>query len=351
MSIGIDLGLSTVKIVEIIKNEDKYYVEKAGIINLMPSIEKYNPEKINKSHWVSAIQDLSRDLKIQPKKAKVITSNISSKDVSARQITMLEMSNEELESTLELEAKKYIQLDGSDPVVDFHIIGQSPTELDKINLLYFATTKNIVNKHHEIIKESGFKTGQFNTDSIGLINSYLRQNQLPDSGVDVIINIGSSSTQLIIWGKNHPFYVREIEISGYHFIKYIAEKKQLSLEEAEKYLKEKGVQNSSEESTLKDEDSNSIKIEEKTIFDNLTDEIRKTLRYYMKNNNQAFFNKFLVSGGSSKTPHLSDYIAGELKITLSEFNPFENMELKSEINSKSQYAVAVGLAIAGLEQN
>ena len=40
MSIGIDLGLSTVKIVEIIKSGDKYYVEKAGIIDLMPSIEK-----------------------------------------------------------------------------------------------------------------------------------------------------------------------------------------------------------------------------------------------------------------------------------------------------------------------
>lgn len=350
MSIGIDLGLSTVKIVEIIKSGDKYYVEKAGIIHLMPSIEKYSPEKINKSHWVSAIQDLCKDLKIQTKKAKVVTSNISSKDVSAKQITMLEMNKEDLESTLELEAKKYIQLDGSDPVVDFHIIGQNPTELDKINLLYFATTKNIVNKYNEIMKDSGFKASQFNTDSIGLINSYLRLNHLPDSGVDVILNIGSSSTQVIIWGKSHPLYVREIETAGYHFIKYIAEKKQLSLEKAEKELKEKGIHFLQEEKNLKDQDSNSIRIEEKTIFDNLTDEIRKTLRYYMKNNNQAFFNKFLISGGASKIPYLRDYISSELQITIIEFDPFENIELKNEINNKSQYAVAVGLAIAGLEQ-
>tara|TARA_B000000557_G_scaffold98790_1_gene80007 strand:- start:6494 stop:7540 length:1047 start_codon:yes stop_codon:yes gene_type:complete len=348
MSIGIDIGLSTVKIVEIVKNGNKYFVEKAGIKHLIPELSKYNPDKINKSHWVSAIQDLSKELGIQTKKVKCITSNISGKNVSVRQITTLEMNKEDLEATLELEAKKYIQLDGSDPVIDFHIIGQSQTEIDKINLLYFATTKNIVHKHNDMMKESGFKNGYFNTDSIGLINSYLCQNQLPQSGTDVFINIGSSSTQIIIWGQNHPFYVREIEIAGYHFIKYLSEKKQIDFDQANKILIEMGVNFKNDGSTNK---SSGIQIEEKTIFDALVDDIRKTLRYYMKNNNQAYFNKFLIAGGSSSIPNLSEYISTELKITINKFNPFENMELKNSINNKSQFALAAGLAITGLEQN
>ena len=100
MSIGIDIGLSTVKIVEIVKNGNKYFVEKAGIKHLIPELSKYNPDKINKSHWVSAIQDLSKELGIQTKKVKCITSNISGKNVSVRQITTLEMNKEKTDERL-----------------------------------------------------------------------------------------------------------------------------------------------------------------------------------------------------------------------------------------------------------
>jgi len=352
MSIGIDFGYSNVKIVELSKSGANYKVEKIGIRPLTADLAKYNPEKIGKSQWVSAIQDLCKELNIQTKKSKIVISNLSGHHVSARQVTTLEMNHEELELTLELEAKKHIPLDGSDPILDFHIIGPSATELDKINVLLLATTKNIVEKHSDIMKDSGFKLGKYDTDSIALLNCYLNNNELPQTGVDVILNIGSSTTQMIIWGKTHPFFFREIEVSGYHFSKYIADKEKINFESAQQIMIEQGTNYSppaSDDST--DESSSFIQVAEKTIYDQLVDDLRKTLRYYMKNNNQAFFNKFYVCGGSSRIPGLKEFIGDALNITLLELNPFENMDISEPVENVSQFAVATGLAIRGLEQD
>jgi type IV pilus assembly protein PilM len=352
MSIGIDFGYSNVKIVELSKSGTKYKVEKLGIRPLTADLAKYNPEKIGKSQWVSAIQDLCKELKIQTKKSKIVISNISGHHVSARQVSTLEMSHDELELTLELEAKKHIPLDGSDPILDFHIIGPSATELDKINVLLLATTKNIIERHNDIMKDAGFKTGNYDTDSIALLNCYLNNNELPQTGVDVILNIGSSTTQMIIWGRNHPFFFREIELSGYHFTKYIADKEKIDFAHAQQIMIEKGTNYSPSGSSESPEDSTAfIQVAEKTIYDQLVDDLRKTLRYYMKNNNQAFFNKFYISGGSSRIPGLNEFIGNALNIKLMEMNPFENMEVSESVENVSQFSIATGLAIRGLEQD
>ena len=69
--------------------------------------------------------------------------------------------------------------------------------------------------------------------------------------------------------------------------------------EAENKKIEEGIKSLDGESKKTDEESNTdavmpgIMIEEKTIFNELVEEIRKTLRFYMKNNNNAFFNTFI----------------------------------------------------------
>ena len=80
------------------------------------------------------------------------------------------------------------------------------------------------------------------------------------------------------------------------------------------------------------------------------DEIRKTLRYYVKSNNQVFFNKLLISGGSATLPNLKEFIAENLKVKVELFNPFQKIKSDIQIDNPSQFAIAVGLAIRGLEE-
>ena len=51
--------------------------------------------------------------------------------LSVKEITTLEMKEDELLQSLEFEAKKHIPLDGTEPIIDYHIIGQNKNEIDK----------------------------------------------------------------------------------------------------------------------------------------------------------------------------------------------------------------------------
>ena len=85
----------------------------------------------------------------------------------------------------------------------------------------------------------------------------------------------------------------------------------------------------------------------KTVFSSLVDELRKTLRYYMKTSNQAFFNKFYLSGGSAQMIGLKDFIASTLRIELDQVNPFEKITQNLTVENPEIFAIVAGMALRG----
>ena len=350
--IGIDFGTSYVKIVQLSKTSSGYEVHNVGKKAVIEDISRFNPEKIGKSHWVAAIQELCNDMKINPKRVKNAVSSISGQNVSVRQVTTMEMGEEELISSLEFEAKKHIPMDGTEAIIDFHTIGSDPIELDKMNVLMVASTKNIINHHNEIIQEAGFKNGIFDADPISLANTYISTIGLTPDGTDVLLNIGNQSTTLVVWGVDHKYFTREVNFGGDHFTRAAMTAHDMDYKNAEEIKIETGVDSATHHDDSDQDDSPiAIKIEEKTVFTNLVEEIRKTLRYYMKTNSQNFFNKFYLTGGSADLVGLKEFIGEHLNVQIEILNPFVNLENAKEIENPTQYSIAVGCAVRSLEKD
>ena len=163
----------------------------------------------------------------------------------------------------------------------------------------------------------------------------------------MILDIGHSSTTLIVWGRSSTFFTREIEISGHQIIKALTRDNNIDYESANKKIQEDGINAFNKNDTKISEDS--ITIEQRTIYNDFVDEIRKTLRFYMKNNNQSFFNNFYISGGSSITTGLDDFIASSLNVKVEHLDPFKKIINNSTIENPSQFAIAIGLALRGLK--
>ncbi len=350
ISLGVDIGFSEIKFVQLERKGDTTHVLKVGQIPILSDLNKFDPERISKSQWSAAIQDGCKSLGINPKKIKNVVTSLSGSKVNVREIATLEMEENELATSLEFEAKKHIPLDGTEAIIDYHILGNDPKEIDKVNVLLVATTRNTINSHAEIVKDAGFKPGIFNSDPVALVNSYLSNKDYPDEGVDVILNIGNQHTSIIVWGKDMPFFTRELQIAGHEFTKAIAKAQNVDYASAEAIKLEKGIEALTSSDTSEDDGVLSIKVAEKTVFTSLADEIRKTLRYYIKTNSQAFFNKFYLSGGSATVLGLQSFLADLLKVEMELFNPFENVSSDREVTNPAQYAVAMGLAITGNEK-
>jgi type IV pilus assembly protein PilM len=349
MSISIDIGTSEVKLVELTTVNEDAVVSKIHCKSTWNDLKSFNPEKLEKSNWVASINDICVDTKINPKRVKSIIAAISGKNLSVKEITTLEMNEDELYQSLEFEAKKHIPLDGTEAVMDYHIIGKNQSEIDKIDVLLVATTKNIIKQFDSIIRDSGFKNSVFDAEPIALANCLTHNYGKVEEGIDVILDIGTSTSTLVVFGESQIFFTRQIEISGFSVIKEIMGKYETDYLDAKKILDEDGVDALGSSSENDDSNSFSLEVAEKTIFTNLVDEIRKSLRYYVKSNNgNSNFKRLFLSGGFAEIGGLKDLISDGLKIETEILNPFNKIVSDVKIENPSKYTIAVGLALRGL---
>ena len=96
MSLGIDIGKFSVKIVELEKEQENIVIKNIGSKSLFDNLDSFDHDKITKSQIIACIQDLCNEMNIKPKKIKTLTSSLSGKSIDVRQVTTLEMPDNEL---------------------------------------------------------------------------------------------------------------------------------------------------------------------------------------------------------------------------------------------------------------
>ena len=349
MSLGLDIGHFKSKIVLLSGSGDNIEALKVDNCNTFNDLNLFDPETITKAQWVASVQDLFKKLKIYPKSQKDLVSSLIGSSTTIKQILTIEMAGQELVQALEFEAKKHIPLDGTEVIMDYHIVGESSKEVGKIDVLLVATTKNLITQHNQLISEIGFKkTGVFDATPIALTNLCIHNKGIPDKGVNVILNIGCKSTTIVVFGKDQDFFTRELNIAGHKISKSLMDKNSYTYNEAEESKIKNGIQSLENAST--ESESFSIQVAEKTIFTNFVEEVRKSLRYYMKTNPQAFFNKIYLTGGSANLVGIKDFISTNLNSEVELLDPFEKIALKDSTDNPYQYSIAVGCALRGLSE-
>lgn len=347
MFLGLDIGRQYIKMVAMNKTKDGYKLLDAGHRLVPEPNQAFDPDKIDTHHWVMAIKELLRQQGLNPKKVKTLATGISGAAASVKQITTMEMPTDELESAMTFEARKHIPMDGTDAVIDYQILGSNEKEVDKVDVGLVACTKGVLNTHMDLLKECGLKPGVIDVDPIAVTNAFTYLKDMPNDGLAVLLDIGALSSSLVVWGSGQQYFTRDLPVGGHHFVKEIVDKKELSYTEAQDLLYREGVS-----SVLKNDssdDQSGLSVAERSVFDNLIEDIRRSLRFYAKQTGQSFFLKIFLSGGSGATPGLKEFINEKLNIESDLLNPFETLNLDDSISisNVSQYAVALGLAIRG----
>ncbi len=349
MSVSIDIGTNEVKIIELNKVNDNAAVSKISSMSTWINSDSFDPEKIEKANWVACVMDICKQLKIAPKKIKSVVAAISGNNISVKEIVTLNMNEDELMQSLEFEAKKHIPLDGTEAVMDYHIKGNNQSEIDKIDVLLVATTKNVIKQFDSIVRDSGFKNAVFDAEPIALSNCLVHNYGENQDGIDVIIDIGSSSSTLVVFGNEQTFFTRQIDTGGFHFTKDLMKKFDTNYKDAHKILFEDGVESFNSDSASDSDDPFTLEVAEKTIISSLIDEVRKSLRYYVKaNNGNSNFKRLFISGGYASLEGLKDSFKDELRLETEILNPFNNIESDIKIENPSRYSIAVGLSLRGL---
>lgn len=341
-SVGIDIGSHSIKLVHLKKMHTGFKLLDYAVRSTIPQGVDYSPSDLLPSRFAPILAGMFKELKINPKKVKRLVSSIGGDNTSIKQIKTIFLPDEELESALFFEAKKHLPISGSEMVLDYQTLSVEE-KTNNMNILLAAATRILVNDHINILISAELTPEIVDLEPLAITNSFTLNNIVED-GVYVFLNIGAHKTNMVIYGPEAKLFSRDINFGGYHITRDIMKKQNLSFEDAEQYKMEHGL---AEPKKKKTDSMLSLNIAEKTILEQISLEVKRSIRFYVKEASNSDFRKVLLVGGSAKLKGLTKFFENELKLPVEIYNNYDNLQMSGDFaaDPDPQFAVAIGLAM------
>jgi len=336
--IGLDIGSSSIKLVELNEGKSGYKLQNLAISPLPPEAI-VDGALMDSVTIVDTIRDLISTCKV---KTKDVVTSVSGHSVIVKKITLPFMTKAELEESIQWEAERYIPFDINDVNIDFQIFGSSSENPEVMDVILVAAKKDIINDYVSILMEAGLNPVIIDIDAFALENMLGINYDLEREEVVAIANIGASITNINIIKNNTSAFTRDIFKGGNQITEEIQRQLHIDVEEAEKIKVGSKVDIASQpviQSVIK-EASESLAIE-----------IGNSLDFFQSTTTYEKIGKLFLSGGGSKIKDFDIVLQQQIGIPVEIINPFKKIEY-SEKNFDMEYlreigpimAVGVGLA-------
>lgn len=335
--VGIDIGSSSIKLVQLWQSRDGYQLLNAAIMPLPPEAIVDN-SMMDTGAVVDAVKNLVASLGI---KTKDVVCSISGNAVIIRKIMLPAMTTEELEDQISWEAEQYIPFDIKDVHIDFQILGPDTVDPSKIQVLLVASKKDIINDYVALFADAGMTLHVMDVDSFAVQNAYELNSGLIDE-VCALINVGAGVMNINVVRGETSLFTRDVQMGGNQYTEEIQKQLGVNAQEAETMK------------MLAAEQQNGPLTEViNRVNDSVAQEIRRSVDFYNSTaSGDDRIGRIRMSGGCSKMLGLQDAVAAKLGIEVDVLNPFERIKF-NEKDFDAEYlqeiaplmAVGVGLAI------
>src|SRR3990170_4736306 len=343
-TIGIDIGSSSIKLIQLSETEGRYTLEKFGIAALAPEII-VDGTIMDSVRCVEALQNVVKEQAIVTKDAVI---SVSGHSVIVKRVTLPQMSEEELSESIKWEAEQYIPFDINEVNMDFQILSTftGADGKQQMNVLLAAVKKDKLSDYTSLIIEAGLTPVIVDIDSFAIENMYNINYEMNENETIALVNIGAGITNINILQGGMFAFTRDISIGGNRYTESIQKDLGLSFEDAEKI--KKGEEVDGAESHEVDSIIESVSME-------ITSEISRSFGYFKSTMGSERINKVLLSGGSSKIRNLDSFLQERLELPVEFINPFKMIDIPPSFDAEyiksiaPHAAVAVGLGVRRLD--
>lgn len=311
--IGLDIGSSSIKLVELRESQNTYKLENLGIAPLPPEAI-VDGALMDSVTIIDAIRQLVIDSKTKTKDA---VTSVSGHSVIVKKITLPLMSVPELEESIQWEAERYIPFDINDVNIDFQIFGSTPENPEVMDVVLVAAKKDIVNDYVSVVIESGLNPVIIDVDAFAIENMLSANYEVQKEETVAMVNVGASITNINILKGNMTAFTRDIFKGGNQITDEIQRQLHIDYEEAEKIKVGSKI----------DAVSQPV-IQEvlKSASESLANEIGNSIEFYQSTTTYEKIEKLFLSGGGSKTKDLDIILQQVTGIPVEIVNPFKKIE-------------------------
>jgi len=333
--IGLDISSTSVKLLELGHQGDGYRVEAYAAEPLPPNsvVEKNITD-------VEAVGDaIRRVAKRSGSRTKHASVAVAGSSVITKVITMpASLSEEEMESQIELEADQYIPYSLEEVNLDFEILGASEDNPDTVDVLLAASRSENVDSRVAAVELGGLTARVVDIEAYTLENAFgLISSQIPggtDDKTVAVIDVGATMTTLSVLHDGKIIYTRDQVFGGKQLTEEIQRRYGLSYEEAGMAKRQGGLPDNYVPEVLD------------PFKDAMAQQVSRSLQFFFSSSQHNSVSHIVLAGGSASIPGVDELIEERVGTGTSIANPFTNMSLLSKVKAQALSNDAPALMIA-----
>lgn len=340
--VGVDISANGIRAAEL-----------DGSLRAKPSLVKYHavalpPGAVVKGE-VSQPRTVADALKQLWSAGKFGTKNVvlgvGNSRVLARDLSVPKMPLNLIRESLPFHVQEMLPFPTKDALLDFYPISESTDESGPVvNGLLVAALKSAVQGNIEAVRLAGLNT--VNVDLIPFALSRVLLRGARTAGTAAMIDVGASTTTVVISTHGVPQFVRLIPNGGDDLTNALSSRLRLSVEAAERTKRTVGL------STGRgggEDDGSAIVYE---LTGQLITSLRDTLNYFAGSRPTDPVSRVVLSGGGSTLSGFREALSEYTRLPVSAGDPFETVTMgrmadKSiqSVGNVSSLSVAIGLAM------
>lgn len=335
-AVGLDISDASLRFVELIETHKGFIIGRFA--------ERTFPHGIIESGEIKKPADLRAifsDIKKQYGLERVSVS-LPEEKAYLFELELPTMKYSEVRGAIELSLEEHVPMKAGEVLFDYEILNESDTALC---VMVSAVPRTLVEGYIEAFSGSGIEPVAFEIETQSIARSVVPAG---DKQSYMIVDFGSLRTGITIVSGGEAQFASTASVGGSSLTDVIAKTLNISIEEAEKVKREKGISDNGDREELSHALVSLVSI--------LRDEIAKDIAYWETHyddygKKRPAIQKVYLCGGDSNLVGLVEYLATGISVPVEIANVFVNVNSLDayvpaiDFDNSLSYAVALGLAI------
>ena len=248
------------------------------------------------------------------------------------------LSDKELRKAFKYEIDKYVPMALSDAKADFIILGPSPNDPAKTEVLVSSVAKEFAESTMETVEKTGLNIVAMEPEPLAMARAL----NIPGSlDATLVVDFGEKSSDIVINFKDQPRLVRSIPGGFANLVQAVANNLSVREDQSRQFILKFGL------------DSNQVEGQVFKVLgsqlDNFAAELAKSVRFFQTKYINGKVGGIVLSGYASMIPLFAEFIESKTNVPTIKGNPWQFVRATPEqqqalMNVASEFAVAIGLS-------
>jgi type IV pilus assembly protein PilM len=331
---GLDIGTTAIRVVQL---QGGGHLKALSRYAYAPIDSKtaLSDSKATQQKMAQTVQELLSQARISTRNVAV---GIPSPKVFTTLVDMDRLAPNELAKTIRYQADGLIPTPLAESKIDWAILGDSPVDKNKVEVLLSSVTNVFVEDRLELLESIGLNVIAFEPDNLALVRAIIPADS---TAPQMVLDVGSKNTDLVVTMNGAPRLTRSIPTGSEAIIRSAVQNLSIDENQAQQFVFKFGLSKDKLEGQVYQAIIGTVDI--------LVTEIEKSIKFFQARYPENKIERIVVTGAASVLPEFPLYIANKFGISVEIGNAWRNVSFASDRQNEllavsNHFGVAAGLA-------